>query len=233
MYVCRATNGLSLIEWGVATRAFVGQGESGDHYLVKPFSNGILVGVVDGLGHGPTAAAAAKTAVATLEDRAHEPVIPLLKRCHQELIGTRGVVMSLASFSAPSETMTWLGVGNVRGLLLRADTKASPAREQSVLSKACPGSFGSARDGLCRRVEGLLLRGGVVGYRLPLLRPAVIPVMQGDTLIFATDGIRSGFADELVLSDPPQQIADRILGQHGRETDDALVLVVRYIGSLS
>lgn len=88
----------------------------------------------------------------------------------------------------------------------------------------------------CRSVparEYLLLRGGVVGYQLPPLHASTIPVARGDTLILATDGIRSGFAEGLDLGEPPQRIADHILAQHGKSTDDALVLVGRYIGGIS
>jgi hypothetical protein len=76
----------------------------------------------------------------------------------------------------------------------------------------------------------LLLRGGVVGSHLPLLRAAVLPVTQGDTLVFATDGIRSSFADGLNVRTAPQLLADRILAQYRMGTDDALVLAVRYGG---
>jgi hypothetical protein len=56
--------------------------------------------------------------------------------------------------------------------------------------------------------------------------------MRGDTLIFATDGVRSDFASEhLAHDDPPQQLADRILARWGTKTDDALVLVARYVGT--
>jgi hypothetical protein len=205
----------SPIKWGVAGQSLDGQGESGDQYLVETFPNGALVTVVDGLGHGPKAATVAKAAIATLEGHAHEPVSSLLKRCHKALAGTRGVVMSLASFSTLNEEMTWLGVGNVTGIFLRANAGAERAR------------------------ESLLLRGGVVGYRLPSLRPIVIPVTRGDTLIFATDGLRSSFTQELThsekegltSSDLPQQIAEHIFAEHGRGTDDALVLVAQYVGS--
>jgi negative regulator of sigma-B (phosphoserine phosphatase) len=196
----------ALLNWGVATQAFDGCAESGDGYMVAPFADGTLVVVVDGLGHGPRAATATRTALATLEGRAHEPVTALLKQCHEGLKRTRGVVMSLASFSALEGTMTWLGVGNVKGLLLCNDSDTNPKRER------------------------LLLRGGVVGYQLPTLRPEVIRVKQGDTLVFATDGLRSIFAEELTLGEPPQDLADRILGQHRRGTDDALVLVAQYVG---
>ncbi len=131
----------------------------------------------------------------------------LVKRCHEALTKTRGAVMTLASYNNPESTMTWLGVGNVEGLLMRADTRATPPTESA------------------------LLRGGVVGYQLPALQASVISVSPGDLLILASDGIRSGFAQSVILSDTPQQNADRILSQQFKGNDDALVMVVRYLGT--
>jgi hypothetical protein len=195
-----------LIAWGAAARPLQGEAESGDLHVVQPFPKGVLVAAVDGLGHGPEAAAAARSAVLTLEGYAHEPVISLVKRCHERILRTRGVVMSLASFNTPDSTMTWLGVGNIEGVLLRADATASPARER------------------------ILLRGGVVGCQLPVLHASILPVTRGDVLIFATDGIRGGFVEDVTLSDPPQRIAEQILARCAGGTDDALVLVARYLG---
>lgn len=196
-----------LIEWGVASQSYDGDSESGDQYLVEPFSNGVLVAVIDGLGHGPRAATAGETAVVALKGYGHEPVGPLLKRCHEALRRTRGVVMSAASFNVLTDTMTWVGVGNVKGLLL------------------CAGGGGGVT---CER---LLLQGGVVGYNLPTLRPVSVPVARGDTLIFATDGLRSVFVEELTLGQAPQEMADHIFDQYRRGTDDAMVLVARYVGA--
>jgi hypothetical protein len=55
-----------------------------------------------------------------------------------------------------------------------------------------------------------------------------MPMKEGDTLIFVTDGIRSGFARGLSTGDPPQLMANRILAEYGKGSDDALVLVARY-----
>src|SRR5216683_1379133 len=60
------------IEWGVAARALPGQAVSGDLHLVKPFSKGVLLAAVDGLGHGDEATLAAQLAVTTLERNAEE-----------------------------------------------------------------------------------------------------------------------------------------------------------------
>jgi negative regulator of sigma-B (phosphoserine phosphatase) len=141
-----------------------------------------------------------------LRKHAHESVISLVKRCHQALINTRGVVMTVASLDARENTVTWLGVGNVEGLLLHADADAS------------------------HRTESVLQRSGLVGYQLPPLHASVVPVMPGDLLIFATDGIRSDFADDVNVNGEPKQLAAHILRQHLKGNDDALVLVARYLG---
>ncbi len=203
-----------LIDWAVATRALAGQTVSGDLHIVQPFLSGILVAVVDGLGHGEEAIVAANLAIAALKEHAHESVVSLLQRCHDQLKGTRGVVMSLASFGAQNSSMTWAGVGDVEGVLLRAAPSARPAR------------------------ESIPLRGGVLGYQLPPLRAATVSVAQGDLLIFATDGVQNSFVQEPLLHNPlirqtadgPQELANRLLVSYGKETDDALVLVARYRG---
>ena len=194
-----------LIEWGVASLTMSGQSQSGDRHLVQPYTNGLLVAVVDGLGHGEQAAAVADLAVTTLINHAHESVIALVKRCHDALRETRGVVMSLASFNELDRVLTWMGIGNVEGLVLRAE--------------------GSSHS----RHEYLLLRGGVVGDQLPSLGASIIPLMQGDTLVFTTDGIRGGFAKDLSASDPPQGMADRIRAKYSKGSDDALVFVARVL----
>ena len=194
------------IETGLATAMRAGEAESGDLSVVLLTPGGALVGVVDGLGHGAEAAAAAKVAVSVLESHLGESVISLVRLCHEALRATRGVVVSLASIDAVEGAMTWLGVGNVEGILLRANPQAQPP------------------------IESLLLRGGVVGgAELPPLSEAVLRIFPGDTLIFATDGVKSRFAAGLAAGAAPQLLANRILRHHATNTDDALVLVARYL----
>ena len=199
------TDPLRLIESGFFTMPLPGQDVSGDSHMIKSFKNGILIAVVDGLGHGYEAAAAAKIAIETLDTSADGQIIAMVRSCHEALKGTRGVVMSIAFLDLFYKKITWLGVGNIEGMLLRQDTN-------SVISH-----------------ERLLLRGGALGYQLPSLKESVIPVIPGDTLIFVTDGIRSSFETCINLSEKPQKIADNIMAQFAKRTDDALVLVVRYI----
>lgn len=192
--------GRTLLDWAWAGSAL--EAESGDLHVVAEFPDGVLVGVIDGLGHGIEAAASASVAASVLSSSAGDPLEALVERCHEALRRARGAVMSLARFEGPS--MTWAGVGNVEGLLVRGD--------------------GGVR-------ETIPLRGGIVGYHLPCLRVATLPVAPGDTLILATDGIRGGFGEALSPRATPQALADRILALHARGSDDALVLVARYLGA--
>jgi negative regulator of sigma-B (phosphoserine phosphatase) len=194
-----------LIEWGIAARTLPGEEVSGDLHIVHESDAGVLVGVVDALGHGKEAESAATLAVAMLQQFAHEPLMGLLQRCHQALIGTRGVVMSLAWFSRSDRTMIWLGVGDVEGQIVFGDPNLQPSKTT------------------------LVTRGGIVGGKLPVARPWVIPMSAGDLLIFSTDGIRSGYVNGVAPTGPPQRIAEQILSRFGKTTDDALVLVARYL----
>jgi negative regulator of sigma-B (phosphoserine phosphatase) len=88
----------------------------------------------------------------------------------------------------------------------------------------------SGQGSLPRSRERLILRGGVVGYSLPMLRTSIFPVGPGDTLVLATDGIRPGFVDAIAMGARPQQVANAVLASFGKDTDDALVLVARVEG---
>jgi negative regulator of sigma-B (phosphoserine phosphatase) len=193
-----------VIEWQAAHRALDERDESGDQCLVKPFAHGALVAVADGLGHGPEAAVAAKRAMAILEADADQPLTVLVRRCHEHLRPTRGAALSLASFDARGGTMTWLGVGSVDGVLLRATPAA--------------------------RSERLVPLGGLVGRQLPALYVSVVRVAPGDLLLLATDGIRQDFAESVTASGAAGPSAERILARHATGTDDALVVVARYRG---
>jgi phosphoserine phosphatase RsbX len=195
-----------IVEYGVATFALQGHGQSGDHHLVRCNRDGVLIAAIDGIGHGEDAADAAKAAVSILKDSVDEPIISIVEQCHEKLRPTRGVVLSLASIDLAHGMMTWLGVGNVQGVLTRADTQNG------------------------NRKETLLLRAGVVGFRLPPLQATVLPVARGDTLCFATDGVSSDFVENLSVLGNPQKAADRILERCRIGNDDALVLVVRLAG---
>ncbi len=192
------------IEAAFATLPLPGQAESGDLCLVKRVGKGTLVAVVDGLGHGQDAASAAHAAVGALDRYSREPLIELVRRCHEALVGLRGVVLGLAYLDPQAATMSWLGVGNIGGMLLRADLGNRPSRIT------------------------LVPNAGFIGAEQAHPMTRSVPLALGDTVILFSDGIRDGFAESLVLSNTPQEIADFVISRHVKGNDDALVLVARY-----
>lgn len=202
----RPARGVDLVDVGVASFAPGGNVESGDLHVSLCTAGRALIAAIDGIGHGKSAAAAAHAAAVILESSADVSLVSLIQQCHESLRPTRGVVLSVAVIDFNLGSLDWIGVGNVQGILLRSPNSPNGGNKT------------------------LLLRPGVVGAQLPSLQTAALPISPGDALIFATDGIRSEFADDLSSHEPPQRSADRILAKHCKGTDDALILVARFLG---
>jgi phosphoserine phosphatase RsbX len=195
------------LDWGVALQAQPGQVECGDAWIIEPIDDGFLVAVIDGLGHGAEAAVAAQRAVETIQSSASQPPEMIVSVCHQALLRSRGAAISMARIDTAGESLTWVGVGNVEGLVLNPVAFRPPFWQS----------------------EALVARGGVVGYDLPTLRPATLPFKPGSFLVFATDGVQPGFAAAMRAGRPAQQAADHILAGYRSGTDDALAMVVQLV----
>lgn len=167
-----------------------------------------LFGLMDGLGHGPAAATAALRAVDALKHAHTERLEVLIQLCHRVLAGTRGVAMTLARVDFAASTLIWTGVGNVTANLVAKDPTGTHIRS-------------SAR-----------LAAGIVGYRIPEIRPAqVISLRAGDLLVIATDGITEDHLDHVDFAASATAIAEEMLRKHAKETDDAMVLTARHRGA--
>jgi negative regulator of sigma-B (phosphoserine phosphatase) len=195
------------VEWAIATRCRRGETTSGDLAVVIVLPEGVLVAGIDGLGHGDQAARAARKAADALRESPGRDLVLLVERCHAALKGTRGAAISLAFVSPSDRGVTWLGVGNVEGRVLSGDPSA------------------------IRPKASLPLGNGVPGHELPPVRAATLELRTGDILVLATDGVEAVFADSLDISGSTQAISERILADHWRPTDDAVVVAVRYLGA--
>jgi len=193
-----------ILDFAVGSRSRMPGEASGDAFLAREDGPIAVVAVADGLGHGPEAEAAARRTLALLAGVEHGDLLAAMRHCHEGLKATRGAVLSLARIDRETSTLTWVGVGNVRGELVRRDARSTPTR------------------------ESLLLRGGVLGRTLPRLQAGILAVDPGDTLVLMTDGIDPDFPMETLAVEPPRAIADRILAERSTGADDALVLVARF-----
>jgi phosphoserine phosphatase RsbX len=190
------------LTWAAADRARGGAVDSGDSFVVVDRERGPLVAVLDGLGHGPEAARAARAGADALRRNCHQPMDALFRHCANALRATRGAVATICSFDHPSGRLTWAAIGNVVGLLLHRNGEAGPRRREVVQI------------------------GGILGHaRRP---PRIETVDLRPLLVLATDGIHPDFLEALDDGGDPGRLAARILSSYAVDDDDALVLVGCY-----
>lgn len=185
--------------WGSVCRAKHGQSVSGDVYLVEEVGSSMLVSVIDGLGGGEEAARAANLAADAFRRHRLLPIQELIKLAHTDLHSTRGAVVGLLKLDLQGSQASYVGVGNIGA---------------QVYS---------------RRSIKPISKNGILGFRLPHLLELHYAYDKGDLFVLYSDGISAKFAHDVKVdtSQPPQQLAERIIELYGKETDDATVLVVK------
>jgi hypothetical protein len=193
------------LDWAIAGRPLAGQDVSGDRATVQITRNRCVIAVIDGLGHGPQAAAAAALAAGVVERHRAEPLDALLLLVHEKLVESRGAAATFAIVDGDTGRIDWLGVGNVDGMIIRADETARP------------------------RTSGVFLCRGILGYQQPdIRRQEPVQLEDGDTIVIATDGVRGDLAADVRHETPVERMAGALLDAHATPDDDALVLVARY-----
>jgi anti-sigma regulatory factor (Ser/Thr protein kinase) len=105
--------------------AVAGETECGDAWAARTGPSGTTVVLVDGLGHGPLAAAAAAAAMEIFQ--AHPAAAPadLMALMHAGMRSTRGAAAAVASTSAAGDSVRYTGVGNLSAVLARPQDSRS------------------------------------------------------------------------------------------------------------
>ncbi len=193
-------------EIGVATRACPGERVNGDGFVVQRWEDRLLVGVLDGLGHGAFAHRASATARRVIERHHARRLDELFRRVSRECRATRGLVMALARFDLTAGTFRFASVGNIEARMIHPDTRAD-----------------------------LMVRRGVLGRSAPMPRITTNPWLPGSWLILHSDGIASRWqpADfpSLWLG-TAQEAAGWLLRHRASDSDDATVVVVKDPGTV-
>lgn len=191
------------LELGARRAPKRGESECGDAWAYGRAGRWQRLCVVDGLGHGPLAASAAKDAIAVfLQARETDLPADIITQCHHALRSTRGAVMAVVAIDAAAGTLSFAGIGNISGI---------------VYSGADTGSH-------------LLSTEGIVGYQIRTIRSVERAWTRADTLVLSSDGLSGRWnmaRYASLLQRHPVLIASVLFRDHARGNDDATVVVAR------
>jgi serine phosphatase RsbU (regulator of sigma subunit) len=111
---------------------------SGDAWSWHQTPERTLIFLVDGLGHGRDAAAAADEAVHTFQKYLQRSPAEILSYVHDALKKTRGAVAAVAEICTAEKKLTYTGVGNISAVLLSAGASKSLISHNGTLGVASP-----------------------------------------------------------------------------------------------
>lgn len=186
---------------GVATRSRHLEPANGDAFVVRHWAESLLVGVIDGLGHGPAACSAARAAQGYVEGHLDLPLDKIFRGAESACRATRGVVMALARFDWGRGRMALASVGDI-------GVRVFPPSELFKFS----------------------VRRGVVGFRAPEAVVTEHPWPPGHVLVLHSDGLAAHWAweDFPGLTDlAAPAMARELLRSLAKDDDDATVAVVK------
>jgi hypothetical protein len=180
-----------------------GEPVSGDRWAIQRVGGRLRVIVVDGLGHGPPAAVAARTAVEAFQAGGRSPLKELLESVHQALRATRGAAVAIAELDGYVGQLRFAGLGNVSGTLIQ------------------------------EKRNGLASVNGTAGAEARHVRVYDYALVPGALLVLHSDGVSTKWsldgAPEL-RSKHPSLACGLLFRDHARPRDDATVLAIRYQG---
>jgi len=189
------------IEVGALYVALAGEEACGDGWAASCDLDGATLLGVDGLGHGPEAAKAARAAVHALERRPASSPSEVLHTAHEALRITRGAALSVARIDYTGNAVRFAGIGNVSCVV---------------------------HDGAARRA--LVSHNGIVGANMRKVQEFSADCPPGALVIMHSDGVQTQWDlnDYPGLHGrAPLLVAGILMRDFIRGRDDALVLVGR------
>ena len=191
---------------GMAMRSLNDSEFSGDQCGYWDQEKHLILCMIDGLGHGRDAEHAGKSALGYVGENLSDTFQRVFSGCDSALRSTRGCAMGIARVEKASRILHFAGIGNTRSVLFGHDGKQAK-------------TLNSDR--------------GIIGGGFRRLVPDIVHLKHGDTLIMSTDGIAEKFDispyGRNILFDATA-LANRVLEDWGRATDDRAVLVFKNDG---
>lgn len=190
------------LDVGAVAVPYPGETVSGDAWALRFEPDALVIGVIDGLGHGPEAADAATAGRRAFVQTAGASPEAIIVALHDALQKTRGAAVAAARIDTAQRQVAFAGIGNIGAAIV-----SSAGRHNLVSHNGIVG-------GAVRRVHQFT-------YEWPAA-PALL-VMHSDGLSERWDLERYPGA----LARDPALIAGLLYRDHGRARDDATVAVVR------
>lgn len=189
------------LDVGAATRPHPAMSVNGDAFVLHKSSENILLGVIDGLGHGQLAHQAAQAARLYVESHLDRPLKDIFCGVGRACRGTQGVVMALARLDWGQERLTFASVGNV---------------ECRVFGLSRPLNF--------------IVRRGVIGLNAPDPVVTEHRWEPGHVMVMHSDGLATHWRweDFAHLQEASATVtAQGLLHRLARDDDDASVVVAK------
>jgi len=179
--------------------AMPGEDVCGDAWGVVTDRGRAMIGVMDGLGHGMYAAAAATAGIAAIASRTDGTSAEILTAIHAALRHTRGAAGTVVSIEPRGEVITVAGVGNVAAAVVA--------------------------DGHVRQAVSL---GGILGHDVRTFRQYQYPWPAGALLVMHSDGLVSHWSLDSypgLRLRHPALVAAVLYRDYQRGRDDVTVVV--------
>jgi anti-sigma regulatory factor (Ser/Thr protein kinase) len=109
------------IEVGAICKPMPGEKRCGDGWACELLADRCIFVLVDGLGHGPAAAAAAELAIASVRQHRTKAPAAVVQCAHDALRATRGAALAVAEISLTQPSLRYCGIGNISAAIISGD----------------------------------------------------------------------------------------------------------------
>lgn len=187
------------LNFGAVCVAVAGETECGDGWRAALEAKTLVMMVVDGLGHGPLAASAARVAGEVFGQRPLEPPAEIMQHMHSALSGSRGAAAACAVLDSANAAVTYSGVGNIAGCVVSAE-----------------------------RSKGMVSHNGILGVQLPRKQQFEYACGPNCHVVMHSDGLSARWALQTypgLWVRHAAVIAAVLYRDHARARDDATILV--------
>ncbi|HEX6172911.1 MAG TPA: ATP-binding SpoIIE family protein phosphatase [Candidatus Binatia bacterium] len=106
---------------GAICKPMAGEKRCGDGWGCEFLADRCILVLVDGLGHGLGAAAAAETAVANVRQHCAKAPAAIVEYAHDALRATRGAALAVAEINWAQQSLRFCGIGNISATIITGD----------------------------------------------------------------------------------------------------------------